>query len=115
YFFSGVGLSAGRFLDENSKQLNSALLSADEAIRSVDSPRCIISLLAIAKLIFSVEPFTPQTLPETWEIILSGWLLGWPMAELQAIDDDAPTFIEDGVVYRLAWAVESIRVRSRAN
>ena len=115
YFFSGVGLSSGRYLDKNSNQLNQALLAADEATRSGDSGGCIASLLAIAKLVFSVEPFTPHTLPDAWEAILSGWLVGLPMAQLQAIDDDAPTFIEDGVVYRLAWAVEAIRVRSRAN
>lgn len=115
YFFSGVGLSSGRFLDENSNQLNQALLAADEAILSGDSAGCIASLLVIARLVFAIEPFTPHTLPETWEAIFSGWLLGLPMAQLQVIDEDAPTFIEDGVVYRLAWAVEAIRVRSRAN
>lgn len=115
YFFSGVGLSSGRFLDENSDQLNQALFAADEAIHSGDGARCIAPLLVIARLVFSVEPFTPHTLPEKWEAILSGWLLGHQMAQLQVVDEDAPTFIEDGIVYRLAWAVEAIRVRSRAN
>ena len=37
------------------------------------------------------------------------------MNEIQAASEDAAAFVEDGLVYRLAWALEAIRVRSIAN
>jgi superfamily II DNA/RNA helicase len=115
YFFSGVGLFAGRFLDDNAQELNSALLNADEAIRNGESERCIASLLIIAEMVFEIDPFRPNTFPDDWKVITAGWLNGKAMAELHAISDDASQFIEDAMVYRLAWAIEAIRVRSRAN
>jgi replicative superfamily II helicase len=115
YFFSGVGLTSGYFLDSNAKELNRSLVDADEAIRSGNETRCIEAILEIAKRMFEVEPFRPITLPDKWEEIAVGWLAGMPMSSLQSTFEEAPMFIEDAMVYRLVWAVEAIRVRSRAN
>lgn len=115
YFFSGIGLSAGRFLDENALHLNGLLLEADAAIRNADTSRCITSLTSIAELVFSVDPFKPRKFPDEWKEIAVGWLSGKLLTDLSSLSQDASVFIEDGLVYRLAWAVEAIRVRSRAN
>jgi len=55
------------------------------------------------------------SLPENWEQIAAGWLLGETVSSLRKISEDAVSFVEDALVYRLVWAVEAIRVRSRAN
>jgi superfamily II DNA/RNA helicase len=115
YFFSGVGLTAGRFLDANSDELNKALLDAEDALRNRDHGRCTTAIVDIAERIFGVEPFRPNTMPDSWKDIVKGWLAGEPMDLLQSIDEDAPIFVEDALIYRLAWGVEAIRVRSRAN
>lgn len=110
-----MGLTAGHFLDSNAQELNGSLVDADEAIRSGDEARCIEAVLKIAERVFEVEPFRPNTLPEKWQEVARGWLAGMQMSSLQSISVDAPVFIEDAIVYRLVWAVEAIRVRSRAN
>ncbi len=115
YFFSGLGLNAGRFLDEQALQLNAAVLKAEQAIRARDEDACISSLLEVAKIVYTKEPFEPRKLPGNWEQIVEGWLRGARMSILRKLSDDAVTFIEDGLVYRLVWAIEAIRVRSRAN
>lgn len=114
YFFSGVGLHTGRFLDLHSSSLNAALLSAEDAIQTRDEERCIEAIISIAERIFEISPFKPNVFPESWKAITRGWLTGSPMHQLQALSDDAAVFIEDALVYKLAWAVEAIRVRSKA-
>jgi superfamily II DNA/RNA helicase len=115
YFFAGVGLTAGYLLDSNSKELNAALVDANEAMQNGKDALCIEAVLKIAERIFDVEPFRPRALPEKWKEIVIGWLAGSPMSSLQSISEDVPMFIEDAIVYRLVWALEAIRVRSRAN
>jgi DEAD/DEAH box helicase len=115
YFFSGVGLNAGRFLDEHAPQLNEAVLQAEQSLRMKDGDNCISGLLTVAKIVFEIEPFQPSSLPENWEKIAVGWLQGETVSSLRKISEDAVSFIEDALVYRLVWAVEAIRVRSRAN
>jgi superfamily II DNA/RNA helicase len=115
YFFSGVGLTTGNFLDENAIPLNAALSAADAAIRLGQHETCITSLLDLAELVFKVEPFIPHPFPESWKEIARGWFEGQVLGDLQGISEDANSFVEDGLVYKLAWAAEAIRVRSRAN
>lgn len=115
YFFSGVGLSAGQFLDANSAELNGDLLSADKALVEGDSDACVAATVRIAERVFEIDPFRPNVLLENWREILKAWLLGKPMSEMPVLSDDAPSFVEDALIYRLVWAIEAIRVRSRAN
>ena len=55
-------------------------------------------------------------MPANWRDILRAWLLGQPLAATVA-GQEAETlqFIEGGLVYRLPWAMEAIRVRAAAN
>jgi hypothetical protein len=61
-------------------------------------------------------PFTPDPMPENWRSILRCWLLGEPIASVAAGQEaDTLQFVEGGLVYRLPWAMEAIRVRGIAN
>jgi hypothetical protein len=55
-------------------------------------------------------------MPLNWRDILRYWLLGQPLAAI-AVGQEADTlqFVESGLVYRLPWAMEAIRVRAVAN
>ena len=54
---------------------------------------------------------TPDPFPDNWRAILRCWLLGRPLAGLVAgQESDALQFIEGGLVYRLPWAIEALRV-----
>ena len=55
-------------------------------------------------------------MPANWHDILRAWLLGQPLAALAAgQSSETLQFVEGGLVYRLPWAMEAIRVRAAAN
>jgi hypothetical protein len=55
-------------------------------------------------------------MPANWRDILRAWLLGQPLAAIAAgQESETLQFIEGGLVYRLPWAMEAIRVRAAAN
>lgn len=115
YFFAGVGLKTGKALDAASETLNALVLEAETALKGQSQNDAIEALRRIGDIVFEIEPFVPDELPENWHDLLAGWLAGRPMAVLSALDESASDVIEGAFVYRLTWAIESIRVRSRAN
>ena len=66
--------------------------------------------------VFGFYPFIPDPLPDNWRAILRAWLLGERLAAI-AVGQESETlqFIEGGLVYRLPWAMEAVRVRAAAN
>ena len=61
-------------------------------------------------------PFTPDPFPDNWQAILRCWLLGQSLAStIAGHEGEALQFIEGGLVYRLPWAMEALRVRAVAN
>ncbi len=71
---------------------------------------------ALAELVFNIPPFVPSPLPANWRNILRSWLLGEPIVDVAAgKESDALQFVEGGLIYRLPWAMEAIRVRAIAN
>lgn len=116
YFLAGVGLATGRQLDDISQQANLLLLNANEFIQNGDQPSAIDAITALAELIFTIPPFIPRNLPDDWRDILVAWLKGQRLTEGDYTNlDDALGFIEDGLIYRLPWGLEAIRVRAQAN
>ena len=116
YFLAGLGLKAGHALDAIAQQANALLISANAAILLGDAEAAIDAITEIAELVFQFGPFTPDPMPANWKDVLRTWLLGQPLAALAAGDeDDVLQFVEGGLVYRLPWAMESIRVRATAN
>jgi len=116
YFLAGVGLSTGHALDAIAADANSLLVQANSAILQGDAEAAIAALTALAELVFTFYPFTPDPMPANWRDILRAWLLGQPLAAI-AVGQESETlqFIEGGLVYRLPWAMEAIRVRAAAN
>jgi hypothetical protein len=46
--------------------------------------------------------------------MLAAWLKGEPLSVLAEDDEDVLRFIEDGLIYRLPWGMEAVRVRALA-
>jgi superfamily II DNA/RNA helicase len=117
YFLAGVGLNTGLALDAIAAEANALLLNANLALYGGVDDTAISEITALAERVFSIAPFVPQTLPENWRDILRTWLLGLPLTQMAEPSgaSDASDFVEDALVYRLAWAMEAIRVRSIAN
>lgn len=116
YFLAGVGLTTGHALDAIAANANLLLVQANGAILGGDAEAAITAITALAEQVFTFYPFIPDPMPANWRAILRAWLLGQPLAAI-AVGQESETlqFIEGGLVYRLPWAMEAIRVRAAAN
>lgn len=116
YFLAGVGLTTGHALDAIAAEVNLLLIQANGAILEGDTEAAITAITGLAERVFTFYPFIPDPLPANWRDILRVWLLGQP---LSALGGDQPSkvlqFVEGGLIYRLPWAMEAIRVRASAN
>jgi RAD3-like DEAD/DEAH box helicase/helicase-like protein len=116
YFLAGVGLATGMALDAMAGEANALLVQANAALLTGDHNTAVDAITAIAERVFVVEPFAPEQLPEDWRQILRTWLLGLPLAQVSSgREHETLQFVEGGLVYRLPWAMEAIRVRGLAN
>lgn len=116
YFLAGVGLASGHALDAIAPVANNLLIAANSALAERNDEAAIEAITALAEQTFTIAPFVPEKMPNNWRQILRSWLLGEPLAA-QATGQEADTlqFVEGGLVYRLPWAIEAIRVRAIAN
>lgn len=116
YFLAGVGLTTGHALDAIAGSANLLLVQANGAILKGDAEAAIVAITALAEQVFTIFTFTPDPMPANWRAILRAWLLGQTLAAI-AVGQESETlqFIEGGLVYRLPWAMEAIRVRGVAN
>jgi len=114
YFLAGVGLTTGQLLDARSDELIELLLQANGAISIQEPDLAIEALTAFAQIAFEISPFTPNNLADNWPQLLRAWLEGRPMNEFVAGDSSLLQFMEDAFLYRLPWALESVRVHGLA-
>ena len=93
------------------------LVTANGALLAGDPEVAIDAITGLAERVFSFYPFKPnRRLPENWRELLRCWLLGESVAELASGQEpETLQFIEGGLVYRLSWAMEAVRVRAEAN
>ena len=92
------------------------LIQANGTLLTGDTEAAIAAITGLAERVFAFYPFTPDPLPDNWRAILRAWLLGERLAAI-AVGQELQTlqFIEGGLVYRLPWAMEAVRVRAVAN
>lgn len=116
YFLAGVGLTTGHALDAIAADANLLLIQANGSLLAGDAEGAITAITELAERVFAFYPFMPDPLPANWRDILRAWLLGQPLAALGAAQSsETLQFVEGGLVYRLPWAMEAIRVRAAAN
>ena len=116
YFLAGVGLQTGHALDAIAGRANDLLVQANGALLENNEEAAIAAVTSFAELVFTIPPFVPDPLPMNWRDILRLWLLGEPIAgAIAGEESDGLQFVEGGLVYRLPWAMEAIRVRATAN
>lgn len=116
YFLAGIGLTTGHALDAIAVEANTLLVEANAAMLNNNSEAAIAAVTRLAERVFTFYPFEPDPIPDNWRDILRVWLLGQPMTNIAAgQESDTLQFIEGGLVYRLPWAMEAIRVRAVAN
>ncbi|RUX32614.1 DEAD/DEAH box helicase [Mesorhizobium sp. M7A.F.Ca.US.011.01.1.1] len=116
YFLAGIGLATGHALDAMAIEGNELLIEANGNLLNGNAEGAVAAITTLAERVFSISPFIPDKLPDNWREVLRLWLLGQPLAAVAA-GQEAKTlqFVEGGLVYRLPWAMEAIRVRGLAN
>lgn len=116
YFLAGIGLTSGHALDAIAPEVNLLLIQANGAILGGDTEGAISSITSLAERVFAFYPFIPEPLPANWRDVLRTWLLGQPLTALgEELPSEVLQFVEGGLIYRLPWAMEAIRVRASAN
>ncbi len=111
YFRAGLGAAAGGFLDREGAALVERLADAEDNLLTGERDAAAAKLAEVAAEVWKVSPFQPYPeLPNFGEILIH-WLSGDPMSAMALGDsDDVTDFIQDGIVYRLTWALEALRV-----
>ena len=113
YFLAGVGFESGRYLDGIEKLVIGSIGNFKKFVDVEEFDNAARSIVEIAELVFASPPFEPDKKPDNWNLILENWLLGKPPYGVgQAGDSDIVNFIENGVVFKLAWAIEVIGDRA---
>ena len=116
YFLAGVGLGTGQKLDTISEDANQLLLQVNGAIFEGDNDRAVEAVTDLAEMIFAIPPFVPDPFPDNWPDVLRAWLEGAPIADAAtATSSDVLRFVENGLIYKLPWGMEAVRVRALAN
>ncbi|MFG6598768.1 MULTISPECIES: DEAD/DEAH box helicase [unclassified Sulfitobacter] len=116
YFLAGVGLRTGQMLDAAAGNANDLLVAANSHINDGEAEDAIAAITGLAEIIFGIDPFVPDPFPDNWKDILEAWLKGLPLAEFNAGNAaDALRFVENGLIYKLPWGIEAVRVRAEAN
>lgn len=116
YYLAGVGLATGQMLDEAAPEGNQLLIEANAYIDGGEEQEAITAITELAELLFAIPPFTPNIVPDDWREIIAAWLKGEALRDqgFNSIDETL-RFVEDGLVYRLPWGLEALRVRAQAN
>lgn len=114
YFLAGVGLTTGQLLDARSNDLIELLIQANGALSGREANIAIEALTAFAEIVFEISPFTPNAMVDDWRELLRAWLEGRPMGEIAHGESATLQFVEDAFLYRLPWALESVRVHGLA-
>jgi superfamily II DNA/RNA helicase len=115
YFLAGIGLSAGKKLDQHAQALEELLITANSAIETRNEEAAIHALTGFAQIALKLAPFAPEKLPDDWPSLLREWLLGHSLQGVSDGDEDeVVTFVERVFAYNMPWAMEAVRVRASA-
>lgn len=116
YFLSGVGLETGLVLDAKAKELEQLLITANAGLVAKMPDVAVGALTALAEILFSIPPFVPKVLPDNWKQVLAVWLSGESISTLPGgSTEDVLRFVEEGLIYKLPWGMEAVRVRGLAH
>jgi hypothetical protein len=118
-FYSGLGRKPGLFLHAQLDALGSILCEFQSAVATDDKDAAGTAAVALYTEVMKEPFFAVRRLPEQWEETLRGWINGEAFADIldgrSAKDAHrAQVFIQEGVVFRLVWAAEAVRVQAVA-
>lgn len=116
-FSSGLGQRAGTFLNRNLDAFVTVLVDLQNAVVSADAESVSEFAVKLAEGIIAEPFFSVRTLPDNWKDVLKKWVSGVAFADILMglgvrQEQRTQAFVQDGVVFRLVWAAESVRVQA---
>jgi hypothetical protein len=116
-FASGLGQRAGTFVHRNLDVLVDGLAQLQAAIATGTAPRVAELAIWFAEAMAHESFFSVRKLPDNWKNALTKWVSGVAFADilkgLRARQEQrTQAFIQDGVVFKLVWAAEAVRVQA---
>ncbi len=114
WYLSGLGMNPGREVDGAAEGIIDLLLQAERAINDREYEAAADMIVGLAEAVYSLSPFAVERPLPNWREVLRQWVMGEPLGELSEGKMAVARFIEDDVVYRLAWGLEAVRVYQAA-
>nr|HEX4319148.1 DEAD/DEAH box helicase [Kofleriaceae bacterium] len=119
FYVAGLGSQPGRFLYDRLDVLIEILASLQSAVIRDDNADVAKFAVAFAEALEPEPYFFVKSPPTAWRDVLTRWttavgfsdiLQGRPMRDAQRTQ----AFIQDGVIFKLVWAAEAVRVMAVA-
>jgi DEAD/DEAH box helicase len=119
-FNSGLGRKPGLFLHAQLDSLVDSLAEFQAAVQRADGDAAGKAAIRFADNVIKESFFTVRRLPENWQTALASWVEGIAFSEILGSKNarDAhrtQVFIQEGVVFKLVWAAEAVRVQAIAS
>jgi len=116
FYYAGIGLKTGLLISEELEKLLDYLYWAEQWIEAEEFTSATNLIVKFAEVVFKFAPFYPyKGLPEKWKEGLKMWLSGEPSSEvIKTCGKEGVEFLQDGLAYRLPWAMEAVRVHCEA-
>lgn len=113
---AGIGLKAGRYINEHVSELLALLMDAETAVLDGYSEAAAAATREFARLVLETAPFRPpRGIPDGWQSALELWVKGAPAVDvIAACDDRGVDLLHEFLTYRLPWAMEAVRVHGMA-
>jgi hypothetical protein len=109
FFAAGVGFDAGVALLSTIETLTRQIVNAETLLAIGDAAGAASEMAAFAAVVFTIGPFDPGSRPADWPRLLFQWLSGADLPDVLTDVSKDISFLQDGVVYHLVWAVEAVR------
>ncbi len=118
-FYAGLGRSAGVFLHDHLDELAQTLASFHAAVGRDDAEEAARVAVALAARVMQQPFFALRKLPGDWQSVLGEWVKGAALADVlkgrKAKErQSVQAFVHEGVIFRLVWAAEAVRVQAIA-
>lgn len=108
FFAAGIGTKAGSEMEDHLGDIGVFLREAEDAILKGDLKAAAKNTVALAEILYTIGPFAPANDVQTWPSLLANWLRGTPLGAFA--DNEAVSFVQEDIVYRLVWGVEAARL-----
>jgi hypothetical protein len=116
-FAAGLGVRAGTFLFDQLDELVDVLADLQGAIGRADTAQIAGLAIKLAERVTVVPFFSIRKPPVNWSAVLTKWVSGTAFGEILdglGVREGQRTqsFVQDGVVFKLVWAAEAVRVQA---